>query len=113
MFLWIAAAKRLLSLDELREAVALEIGMHHLDAARLYNEMDRVTSWCGSLVEVDEEYGLVQFAHSSIRQFLWTDTLKERLQCFHFQLTEADHQARELCLTYLHLSNFTRAANTD
>lgn len=70
VFAWVAASKRPLSLEELREALAIYIGQQYTERDRFYNDMENIASWCGNLVQIDEESKLVQFVHSAVKAFL-------------------------------------------
>ncbi|KAH6645914.1 ankyrin repeat-containing domain protein [Truncatella angustata] len=108
VFMMIAASKQLLTRDELQEVLALEIGQKFIEPARMINDMDRIASWCGNLVQVDEEDQTVQFSHSSIREFLLKGPLNPELEGFHVDWESSDHNLGELCLTYIDLNNFRR-----
>ncbi|KEY68151.1 hypothetical protein S7711_08339 [Stachybotrys chartarum IBT 7711] len=91
VFRWVAVAKQPLTLDELRDAIAIEIGQAYSRPERLVTE---------------EGTRLVQFAHSTIRDFMVRGTLPMQLMGFHIDLKEADHFAGEICVTYLHFNDF-------
>ena len=105
-FRWIAAAKRPLLLEELREAIAIEPGDPYMERDRLVNDADRLIPWCASLVTLDEEDLIIQFAHHSVRQFLLSEHYNVVTRRFHFQLPEADQMAGEICVTYLSFNDF-------
>jgi hypothetical protein len=107
-FRWVAAAKRPLCLNELREAIAIEPTDKFLERDRLVNRIDSLTSWCGDLVTVDEENRLVQFAHQTIKEFLTSEHHNAAAERFHFRLTDADHAAGEACVAYLNFNDFKR-----
>ncbi|KAI0902694.1 hypothetical protein F4823DRAFT_639048, partial [Ustulina deusta] len=106
IFPWIAASKQLLSLSQLREAIAIEIGQQYSKPERLYNDMKNIALWCENLVQIDEEYQLVQFAHSTIRKFLIEKPLDSTLAEFYVNLEEVDHDIGERCVTYLNFNDF-------
>src|SRR5947209_5465275 len=54
-FRWVAAVKRPLLLEELREAIAIQPGDKFLERDRLVNDIGSLISWCGNLVTLDEE----------------------------------------------------------
>ncbi|KAI1169558.1 hypothetical protein F4777DRAFT_584790 [Nemania sp. FL0916] len=113
IFPWIAAAVRPLSLEELREAIAIEIGQHYTKPELLCNDMNKAIVACENLLHVDEEDGSVQFAHNSIRQFLVKPSIllssAHGLEVFLIDLEKADHFAGEICITYLHFNDFQTA----
>lgn len=106
IFRWIAAAKRPLLLDELREAIAIEPGDPYLRKDRLVNNANNIISWCGSLAMLQEEDSVVQFAHHSVKQFLLSGHYDVVTEPFHFQLPDVDRAAGEICVTYLHFKDF-------
>ncbi|RDA85560.1 hypothetical protein CP532_3321 [Ophiocordyceps camponoti-leonardi (nom. inval.)] len=106
-FSWIAAAKRPLSLDELGEAMFIEVGQQFSQPERLSNDVYRISSWCENLAHVDEERQTVHFPHETVRQFFLQEGRSEsRFSNFHIDLAEADHYIGEVCITYLNFSNF-------
>ncbi|KAI6288058.1 hypothetical protein MCOR27_001082 [Pyricularia oryzae] len=106
VFAWVAASKRPLSLEELREALAIYIGQQYTERDRFYNDMENIASWCGNLVQIDEESKLVQFAHSAVKAFLSEESSVHNLRGFHLNLRDIDHRLGELCVTYLDLNDF-------
>ncbi|KAJ9634593.1 hypothetical protein H2199_008876 [Coniosporium tulheliwenetii] len=106
VFRWVAAAKRPLSLQELREAIAVEPCQPYSEPDRLVNDMHRITSWCENLIVLDEEDDAVQFAHHTVKQYFLGPQSDQRLSGFHFELSEADHEAGEICVTYLNFNDF-------
>jgi hypothetical protein len=72
--------------------------------------MSPIILWCENLLQVTEEKPQsLQFAHSSIRDFLTRVDLPIQLSHFHVDLEVADLFAGEICITYLHLNNFKTA----
>ncbi|KAI0538686.1 hypothetical protein GGR58DRAFT_512830 [Xylaria digitata] len=106
IFPWIAASKQLLSLSQLREAIAIEIGQQSSKPERLYNDIENAALWCENLIQVDEEDQLVQFAHSTVREFLVEGPLDSTLAEFHINVEEVDHYIGEICITYLDFNDF-------
>ena len=70
VFQWVAAAKRPMSLDELREAISIEPGQSCLKPERFINDMTQIIPWCCHMLFLDEEEDTIQFSHHSIKQFL-------------------------------------------
>ncbi|KAI3573042.1 ankyrin repeat protein [Fusarium oxysporum f. sp. albedinis] len=107
VFRWVAAAKRPLTLDEIREAVSIDVGQPYLKTERLVREMSPIVLWCENLLQVTEgQPQSLQFAHSTIHDFITKGDLPIQLSDFHVDLEVADHFAGEICITYLHLNNF-------
>lgn len=108
VFQWVAAAKRPLTVDELSDATAIDIGQKSSTPERRVHSMNRIVLWCENLVQItEEEPKHVQFAHSSIHDFITRVHLPKGLGAFHVDLEEADHFAGEICLTYLSFSDFS------
>ncbi len=105
-FAWVAVAKRPLTLEELREAISIEICQPHSMPERLVNGIDRLALWCENLVRVDEELKTVQFAHQAIHKFLTEEPTQPEFKDFHINPTDADHHAGEICVTYLNFNDF-------
>lgn len=113
MFKWIVCAKRPMLLAELTEAVAFKATDTSWnkekvpDAARLYQAG-------GNLVVVDERDDTIRLAHHTVQQFLLN--LPEHQSAiatpFHFQLSEADSEAGEICVAYLSFADFERQIST-
>ena len=109
MFRWVAAAKRPLSLMEIREAIAVEPCQPFSRQDKLVNDVHQLVPWCGNLLVLDEEEGLVQFAHHSVKDYLLSGNAPE-ISSHHFQIDilDVDHEAGEVCCTYLNFSDFER-----
>jgi hypothetical protein len=93
---WILHAKRILKMSELREALAIRIGVPSL-LEYLKPDAIEVVRSCGGLVSHNEESDLVTFCHETVRSYL-EKTKLERLPS-HPVLCKT-------CLTYLQLSQF-------
>ncbi|KAL9122300.1 MAG: hypothetical protein Q9187_001148 [Circinaria calcarea] len=107
IFKWVAAAKRPLTLAELREVISIKPCQQVFTMECLINDMSRAMVCCGSLVEIDEEYSTVHFAHHSVKQYLLSVTTDSLLARYHFSLQEADRGAGEICVTYLSFPELT------
>ncbi|KAJ6157411.1 hypothetical protein N7470_005003 [Penicillium chermesinum] len=94
-FLWVAAAKRPLSINELKETILIEIGQEHSKPERWPNGIHKICSWCENPVQVDEETRIVQFPHRAVRQFLIEKCTDSQLENFHVDLKQADHHVGE------------------
>lgn len=110
IFRCVVAAKRPLALEELREAVTIEIGQKKRKKDHLAHDMSQVVLECGNLLQIaEEEPRQVRFAHGSIHDFITKKGPSLRLSSFHVDLKEANHFCGELCVTYLHFSDFSKA----
>ena len=106
IFQWVAAAKRALKLDELREALSYEPGTTYSIAGKRPNGLERITTWCENLVQLDEELQIVQFAHHTVLQHFLEQSLDLSLQGFHIKSEDVDHFVGEICITYLNSNDF-------
>ena len=95
----VAAARRPLSLEELREAISIEPGNTTWNASRLVNDVMKFLNCCGSLIVIDEEFSTVHFAHSSVKQYL-----EDRITIhYHIVPKVANSVLGEIVITYLNL----------
>ena len=109
MFRWVAAAKRPLSLMEIREAIAVEPRQPFSQQAKLVNDVYQLVPWCGNLLALDEEEGLVQFAHHSVKDYLLSGKVSETSSHpFRIKLQDVEQEVGEICCTYLNFSDFKR-----
>ncbi|OAA55172.1 Ankyrin repeat-containing domain protein [Cordyceps fumosorosea ARSEF 2679] len=109
-FQWVAVARRPLTLDELREAISIEIGQKSWRRERIPQNINRIVVWSENLLHLTEEEPIqVQFAHASIRDFITGEATSPQLSKFHANVAEADHFAGEICVTYLSFSDFTKS----
>jgi len=108
IFRWVAAAKRPLRLEELREAIAVVPGDEFLDRERLVNNADSLVPSCGGLLVSDDEDIVVQFVHHTVQEFLISEEYQTVADSFHYDLPEVDLMAGEICVTYLNFNDFKR-----
>ena len=108
IFRWVAAAKRPLRLEELREAIAVVPGDEFLDRERLVNNADSLVPSCGGLLASDDEDIVVQFVHHTVQEFLISEEYQTVADSFHYDLPEVDLMAGEICVTYLNFNDFKR-----
>ncbi|KAL6708387.1 hypothetical protein ACN47E_002650 [Coniothyrium glycines] len=69
----VLAAKRPLTVEEMREALSVEHGNTIWDSSKLPNNIYAVLSTCGCLIEVEEEGLTISTIHPSVDQFLLDD----------------------------------------
>ncbi|MCJ1284327.1 hypothetical protein MMC26_003658 [Xylographa opegraphella] len=109
IFRWVAATKRALTLGELREALSYEPGTPYSITGRTPTGLERMTFWCENLVQLDEEFQIVQFIHRSVLQHLFEPSSDSSLLGFHINLAEANHFIGEICVTYLNSNDLKTA----
>ena len=66
VLLWITHATRELSVEELREAVATDLGRSDLNIHEYLDDEDQIVSVCHGLVEVDQESQVVRLVQVGI-----------------------------------------------
>ncbi len=98
-----AAARRPLKLEELREAISIEPDDTTWNTAKLVNDVIKSLNSCGSLVVVDEEFSTVHFAHSSVKQYLETRPGISDVREYHVNFHDADLLYGRVLVTYLNL----------
>lgn len=106
IFRWVAAARQPLALEELREAIAIKPGQTCRNPAALVNDINQLIPCCRNLVILDKEENVVQFAHHTIKRFLLESSREASLGNFHFQLSQANYEIGEVCVTYLNFTDF-------
>ena len=104
----LVAARRPLTLDALREAVSVELGVTVWDPRKMVNNMLISLNCCGSLVIVDEEDSTVQLAHHSVKQYLLSESTRQSISQYHVELAEADLLLGDICVTYLNMGIFDK-----
>jgi ankyrin repeat protein len=102
LFCTVTAARRPLTLEELREAVGFASYETVWYSDRLVIDMRKLLKCCGSFLVVDEETFTVRFIHRSAQQFLCSELVDEDLQEYEMDLGSADLNLGEICVTYLH-----------
>ena len=107
VFRWVSTARRPLHLEELHEAIGIEPCQPSFKPEKLVTNIDQIVPFCGGFVTLEEEDEVVQFAHHSVKQFLLSASSSDSSN-FRFQLSQADHEAGEICVTYLNFSDFKR-----
>jgi len=102
IFQVIAAAKRPLTLEELRIALNVRCGETEWNPLTLPKDARSIIALCGgSLLEVDEETEQVHFIHHSVSQHLQSQPRVEAGHNYHFGEDEADGYLGAVCVTYL------------
>ena len=92
MISWITCAKRQLEVNELRHALAVEIGERQVDEDNLL-EADDMVSVCAGLVTVDQETEVIRLVHYTTQDYFQRN-LPQRVPDIEAVMTNT-------CLTYL------------
>ncbi len=96
--MWASYSKRPLSLDELRQALAVKSGMKSLDA-RLLRSPKTLVDVCAGLIIVEEESNTVRLIHYTLQEFLQSHLGRLRNPNIHMA---------HVCPNYLLLDDFNR-----
>ncbi|KAI9674067.1 MAG: hypothetical protein M1822_009562 [Bathelium mastoideum] len=99
---WITYAQRLLTTDELRHALAIELGESNLDHENL-DDIDQVVSVCSGLVTVDKESNIIRLTHYTTQEYFEKVRLKWN--------PDAQEEIAAACLTYLSFNTFTNGSS--
>ncbi|KAK2000971.1 hypothetical protein LX36DRAFT_668289 [Colletotrichum falcatum] len=86
--------------------MSIEIRQPSSRPGQLVNEIHKLPAWCENLVRVEEESGTTEFAHKAVYEFIAEGLSGPDFTEFHFKLEDADHEVGEICVTYLHFSDF-------
>ena len=108
IFLWVATAKRPLTLEELREAIGIEPLQQNWDSSRFVNDMSQAIACCGSLTFVEEEHQAVHFTHYSVKQYLLSKAIGASLRPYYMDLERCNAEVGTVCVTYLNFGIFSR-----
>ena len=108
IFLWVAAGKRPLTLEELREAIGIEPLQQSWDSSRFVNDMKQAIACCGGLLFVEEEQQAVHFTHYSVKQYLLSEAIGTSLRPYHIDTERSDAEVGAVCVTYLNFGIFSR-----
>jgi hypothetical protein len=105
MLFWIVFAKRPLTTEELRHALAVEHGTRCLDKRDLCPVEDMVSS-CAGLVTIDQDSNIIRLVHYTTQEYF------QRRRSVSFQDVQRDIISTS-CLTYLSYDVFANGYLTD
>ncbi|KAF4879375.1 Vegetative incompatibility protein HET-E-1 [Colletotrichum siamense] len=108
VFRWTTAAYYPLALEQLSEVLNIKINQISSHASGKVNGINHLPAWCENLIQVEDGSGTVHFSHHSIRAYLLGPTRKV-VPAFNLDLEACDAFIGDICLTYLHFSDFQTA----
>ncbi|KAF4909352.1 Vegetative incompatibility protein HET-E-1 [Colletotrichum fructicola] len=108
VFMWTAAACYPLALEQLSEVLNIKVNQLRSQASGRVNGIQHLPAWCESLIQVEEGSQTVHFSHHSIRAYL-LGPKKKAIPAFNLDFEACDDFIGEICLTYLHFSDFQTA----
>lgn len=97
---WLAFAKKPLKVEELQEALTVEIGLNHLDQTNT-PDMERTVSLCAGLVKLNDTEKVFELIHYTTQEFLTRDDSKVEAP-----LPNAQNYITGTCVTYLMYTQF-------
>ena len=106
---WTCAAPRLMRIEQMKEALAINPVSGKLDTTRIPTSSFVMRS-CSNLVVLDELASCILPAHHSVRQFLFNETRQSEGQLLSsFKYKEAELELGELCIAHIasHNLDFT------
>ncbi|KAI4947731.1 hypothetical protein J4E91_006553 [Alternaria rosae] len=108
IFKLILAARRPLTLPDMREALSVTPGNTTWDPSKLLNSIYPALATCGCLINVDEEEHTIRTIHPSVNQYLLQTSLSSPDMVGENQLTMEDAQSlmSSIIITYLGYSVF-------
>ena len=95
---WVLHAQRILTMPELQEALAIEIGVASLNQQDITGA-EEIISTCGGFVDHNQDSDLVTFSHETVRPFL---------EEHEFKSLPSHSVLCKTCLTYLQLPPFEK-----
>ncbi|MCJ1251149.1 Ankyrin-2 [Trapelia coarctata] len=106
---WTLGGRRRLIMEELIEAISVDVGDTSLDKYAKVEEID-VLRWCSSLIRKTADGTGVELAHFTVEEFLKAinPAAMSSLSRFAFLKERADIVLGQTCLTYLTLEDFTK-----
>lgn len=105
---WLVRGTREMTLVELASAIAINPSSdnENVDPDDLMDPED-IVGYCSSLITISDEQK-VSLAHFTVKEFLTSDRIKEKLSIYHVGLEEVHAELAEVCLTYLGYRDFDR-----
>ena len=105
----VAVAIRPLKIQELQEALSVEVGNTEWNPTRLINNMSALLACCSGVIIVDEEELTVRFVHDSARQYLTNTTTNYP---YGFSTSTAEIRMAQIVTTYLNYVAFDAQVST-
>lgn len=106
IFQWLAVSRRPLSLAEVAESTALQPGRFTWDESYLPTNPCRLIEGCGNLVTHRIEDNSIQFAHSTVLEFLLSSPSSSPTPDLFINELEANLYLAKTCLAYLNFPDF-------
>jgi ankyrin repeat protein len=105
---WLVCSYRPMHIQELIEAIAIELDAVRFEADTLLNDPEDLLDICGSLIACDQDRGTVGLAHFSVKEFFVS---RERLVTSHndffVDIVQTNFELAQFCVTYLCYEDFS------
>lgn len=95
---WLVKARRSLTVEEVREAVSIELDANSLDAWDLPNQSILLDA-CAGLVAIDKKSRTIRLAHHTVQEYLLKNNILP---------TDANFKIAAACTSYLLFDDFNR-----
>lgn len=106
MFRFLICGDRTLTLSEIREGLAVEIGSDRMDPDNRLNDEEDILDICGGLVDKNEK-NIAGLAHFSVKEYLVSPNLaKSKASYYHVAETPGNTELAKITYTYLLLEDF-------
>ncbi|KAG0131111.1 hypothetical protein HOY82DRAFT_485486, partial [Tuber indicum] len=114
VFRFLVCGDRDLTLSEIREGLAIEIGSQRMDPDNRLNDEEDILDICGGLVERNEK-NIVGLAHFSVKEYLVSPNLaKSKASYYYIDEIPGNTELAKIAYTYLLLEDFsTGPCSTD
>ncbi|KAF3317547.1 hypothetical protein TWF173_010315 [Orbilia oligospora] len=114
IFKWLSTSRRPLMLEELQEAIAIDTSDTYHAQIKNRKTLDSFFELrdCANLAVLNERDDTVQFAHSTVRDFLLKESTIIEFPSLYLDLISAKAEICNACLTYLSLNDFESQIET-
>lgn len=107
--LWLSFSISAMTLEEVHEAIAIDLTSECMDEEDRLNEPQDVLTLCGSLVTISTQ-GLLSLAHQSVKDYLMSDEIRGSPGTSVFALSKdtGNLELTRFCLAYLRFKEFAK-----
>ncbi|KAG0131112.1 hypothetical protein HOY82DRAFT_485547, partial [Tuber indicum] len=114
VFRFLVCGDRDLTLSEIREGLAIEIGSERMDPDNRLNDEEDILDICGGLVDRNEK-NIAGLAHFTVKEYLVSPNLaKSKASYYYVNETRGNTELAKITYTYLLLQDFsTGPCSTD
>lgn len=113
---WIAISVKPLTVTELAQAIAVNIGDEKLDFSAIATDPMDILDYCGAIVVESKigEHSFVTFAHFSIKEYFMSERILDSpIPQLYIDENTVQMWASSICLTFLCMKDFSCGADYD